>query len=159
IDKNLASSTTYYYRVYAVDADGDISAAATDHASTQTVADQPPFVSLTTPAAGGSPLVVSADMKVRGIIDDPNNDLSAWQLVLRPLSQTGPANDLILVSSTQEMGQKGGDDAALGAIQPTLLPDGLYQLVLKAQDQNDGTNQTIGSLIQIKTDVKVGNFT
>jgi len=193
-DLGLAVGTTYYYRIYASDMDGDFSLTPLSvNVQTQTVPEAPPFLSITPlvdltgnstrqiqgdssdgedpSSPGGSlptnsgPMVISADTPVRGIVDDPNNNLTDWTLVLRPMSATGTPADIVVASGTQEVGQAPDIDAPMGIIQATMVPDGLYQLVLKSDDpaRHDGPGgshqELLGQEVQIHTNVKVGNFT
>ena len=160
-DAGLASSTTYYYRIHAVDADGDLSPALNVAQSTQVVTEsKTPFLKVTTPAVGGGPVEVSADTRVRGIVDDANNDLRDWALVLRPVLPSGAFGaDKVVATGNAEVGQESTIDGPLGTIQPTLLQNGIYQLVLKATETGGRQTEQVSGLVRVKTDVKVGNFT
>lgn len=119
-------------------------------------------------SSGGGPTIIDKDTPVYGLVDDPNNNLASWRLVLRSLSSTSTVGDIVISSGTTEVGQAPDITAQLGTIQPTMMPDGLYQLVLISGDPAkpfvDGDpiqtgEQLLGQEIQIKTQVKTGNFT
>lgn len=160
-DSGLASSTIYYYRIHAVDADGDLSPPLNVMQSTQVVTEsKAPFLKVTAPGVGGGPVEVSADTKVRGIVDDANNDLRDWALVLRPVLPSGAFGaDTVVATGDAEVGQESAIDGPLGTIQPTLLQNGIYQLVLKATETGGRQTEQVSGLVRVKTDVKVGNFT
>jgi RHS repeat-associated protein len=180
-DENLSPGTTYKYRVYAIDGDGDFSPPATVlgssdttlSVSTEDAPDQRPSIHIETPASrGDDPLVVSSDLNVTGWVDDLNTGtggLDHWRLVLRPWDATDGTSDYIVNAGVTEVGHV-DQAASLGQIKPALIPDGEYHLILMAFDNPDNhhedtAHQSIeyfGSAakpIQIRSDVKAGMFT
>ena len=202
-DGGLASATTYYYRVFAIDSSSNYST-LTDTTAHQVSAttnapasEEPPFLYIVPLAGSGDnstqlmptssvsdgelgsfgvnpnpngsgPTVIDQDTPVYGIVDDPNNNLASWRLVLRSLSSASTVGDIVISSGTSEIGQAPDITDKLGTIQPTMMPDGLYQLVLISGDPakpfvdgdpSQAGQQLFGQEIQIKTQVKTGNFT
>ncbi|HEV7297717.1 MAG TPA: fibronectin type III domain-containing protein [Tepidisphaeraceae bacterium] len=119
--------------------------------------DEAPVVRITTPGSASEPLLVKADLDVRGIVDDANDDLASYQLTLTPLTGGGPA--IVLASgTTAESGVAATlTDARVGRISPTMLADGVYRLRLEGID---ATNRTTADerLIRVRTDLKLGNL-
>ena len=122
-----------------------------------------PFLAITSHPVGNTPVVVTADATVRGIVDDRNNNVRRWELVLRPMSETGTTFDQIIASGADEMGKAPSTAVVLGKISPTLLQNGLYRLFLRAWEQNqtdaDAPTEAPGAMIQVKTDAKLGDLT
>lgn len=161
-DDSLLPGTLYTYTLYAIDAEGDLSDAVpstttvldavTANVTTQQAMDQQPNLFISAPVTTGTGrLVLTADTPVRGIVDDPNNDLKKWFLVLRPESATRKdpptageaptlndvvgANDIVVAQGDSEQLPAGSaTDALLGSIKPAMIPNGLYKLVLLAFD-------------------------
>jgi RHS repeat-associated protein len=158
IDEGLASSTTYYYKIFAVDSDGDLSTALAVTQDTESLAtDERPTLRITNVTANAT---LSADTKIRGIIDDPNNNLASWQLILRPVSAPNNPADVIVASGTTELGQDPNIDAQLAKLQPTLYLNGAYQLILRGIESiTDRETESTPILVKLQTEVKVGNFT
>lgn len=154
-DERLSPSTTYYYTVRALDADGDCADSVADVA-TKAAAAAPPYVDLI--SGGGE---IGVDTEVRGIVDDPNNNLKSWKLVLRPKVAGAGSSEYVIAQGTTEQGTAEDEDVVLGTIKPAAIPDGRYQLVLIAEDATPGhaavESQAID--VQIKTDIKLGNLT
>ncbi|XAL99094.1 cadherin-like domain-containing protein [Phycisphaeraceae bacterium D3-23] len=88
--------------------------------------------------------VISSDTAVLGMVDDPDDDLTGWQLLLVPVNVhegTG-IEPFVVATSTSEALGSAADPAPLGTIQPALLDDGIYQLQLVATDYTKDDNGT-----------------
>ncbi|RPI63261.1 MAG: RHS repeat protein, partial [Planctomycetaceae bacterium] len=159
LDTGLSPSTDYFYRVYAVDAAGDVSLAAIGDTTTVTVAEQGPFVAITSPSLlEKKELVVSSDMKVFGVVDDPNNNIDNWRLILRAAAGNAFLGEVVIASGTAEVGQGLTAGDLLGTLTPSLVANGIYQLVLEATDTQNNSSQAAGPWVLIKTDTKSGSL-
>jgi uncharacterized delta-60 repeat protein len=166
LDATLRPNADFYYRVYAVDALGDCSnPPGTTHVKTTNVAGGPPIVVIQSPTSSDANgvLVVSADLPVHGIVEDLNNDLASWQLVLRPydLSADDASQDIVVARGTSQEGELPGTSALLGTIRPEAVANGLYRLILTATDeQGNGANPAeLSGAVQVQSQLKLGNLT
>jgi len=105
---------------------------------------EPPVVQLLVP---GSEAVVTAPVEVIGTVNDPN--LVAYTLALR---EKGAGTEQVLASGTTEI-----TAATVGNLDPSLLINGLYDLVLTAEDIS-GQVSVASATVVIDGDLKVGNF-
>ncbi len=176
-DTTASPSSSYSYLLYAVDADGDVSNSTASSSAyhlvntlalTGTIA--PPYVAITSPSAGSaSPRILNADTPVEGVVVDPYNDLDEWFLVLRLHGDAGPgtgalvgSQDILLSQGNSTVGSIVDDSpvgASMGTIRPELVPDGLYDVILIARDKVGIISSPALVAVQIKSDVKAGNFT
>jgi YD repeat-containing protein len=156
-DSSLSATTHYYYQIRSIDSAGDLSNFTSADVTTESVASVAPYVSITFPTTIE---LVTGSLDVNGIVDDPNNDLASWTLVLRPLAGAA-SSDVVVAQGTNEEGDEDSNtDAYLGTIQGSLVRDGLYTLVLKATDAAGNSIETTdGPQIQIQADQKIGDLT
>jgi RHS repeat-associated protein len=108
----------------------------------------PPVVSLTSPDFEEE---VTAPRDAIGTVTDPDGDLLNWQLILQ--SRGAPATEFtVLAGGTNEV-----PNDVLGQIDPTMLLNGLYSVVLQATDAAGNVAQDV-RVIRVKGDLKIGNF-
>jgi autotransporter-associated beta strand protein/YD repeat-containing protein len=168
-DTGLSLGGSYNYKVFSVDENGNLAQVLPITVTSSQAT--PPIVVIVSPAStGNNPLVVSSDTPVQGIVDDLDNDLASWKLVLRPYSAatniTGDtpaddAQDIIVSQGTTQQGQLPQTPALLGSIDPTTIPNGLYQLILFATDQQgqQASPDELSYPLQIQSQLKLGNLT
>lgn len=94
-------------------------------------------------------LVVTSPQDVRITVSD--DELASWTLGL--VERGAPAGSYIEIAS----GNGAMDNALAGKLDPTLLQNGLYNLVLQAEDQSGNFTQD-NVLISVEGAMKLGHF-
>lgn len=115
----------------------------------------PPFITIDGLSDGGGVLELTEDITVRGIVDDPNQDLQSYTLKLIPHAGGDP---IILAQGTTEVGSRPGLMGDLGRLRASGVPDGLYTLELSAVDASGHQAEPVKRTIQVRSDVKLGNL-
>ncbi len=105
----------------------------------------PPKVSLTFPAIDAT---ITAPVDIRGTVTDSN--LFSYTLAYAPAGKT---NYTVFASGNRQV-----TSGILGRLDPTLMQNGLYDIILTAVDAN-GNTANINSRYRVTGDLKVGNFT
>jgi YD repeat-containing protein len=86
-------------------------------------------------------------------------DIGSWSLVLQPL---GGGNNIPLTDSSKfhqlTVGTVGGAGQVACAVDPSLYPSGLYNLVLTATDA-EGRSASTSTLVSLFSNVKLGGLT
>lgn len=118
----------------------------------------PPHVAITAPTGTGA-VKITADTPLRGIVSDPNQNLTSWTLVAIPSSGDSP---ITLASGTQNEGYyndltSASFDVQLAMLKPTLLSQGTYTLKLTGTDAA-GNTASATQLIEITTQLKLGDL-
>ena len=108
----------------------------------------PPVVTLVTPDFEQE---VTAPIDAIGTVDDPDDDLISWFLALQPRGAP-PTEFTTIASGTDEI-----PNDVIGQIDPTMLLNGLYSVILQATDAAGNTSQDV-RVIRVTGDLKVGNF-
>lgn len=108
----------------------------------------PPVVSLTTPDFEEE---VTAPRDAIGSVSDPDDDLLSWFLALQRRGAP-PTEFTILADGTGPV-----TNDVLGQIDPSMLMNGLYAVILQATDIAGNTAQDT-RVIRVDGDLKVGNF-
>ena len=156
VDQGLFPQTDYYYRVRGIDAEGDSSTAWLVLASpvrTEAAADEGPRIAIKNVASRQE---ITTDLEVRGYVFDLNSDLQDWALEIQSRSSGGVSE--VLATGVDPVGSNESDELVLGVVSATLLPDGLYDLVLSAvDDRGERIEQTVEA-IEIRSDLKLGSF-
>jgi RHS repeat-associated protein len=91
---------------------------------------------------------ITAPVEIKGSVNDTNLDYYALEVA--PADGSQPFKEMFRGTSTVENG-------VLGVLDPTLLPNDTYQVRLVAYDVN-GLGMTITKLLDVKGDLKLGNF-
>ena len=106
--------------------------------------DTPPTVAITSPGADAK---VGAPIEIRGTADDTN--FLRYELELAPEN-----SDEFRVFATGENRVSGG---VLGTLDPTMLPNGVYRVRLRAYDLG-GNSNTAQTRVSVVGELKLGNF-
>jgi YD repeat-containing protein len=91
---------------------------------------------------------ITAPVEIKGSVNDTNLDYYALEVA--PADGSQPFKEMFRGTSTVNNG-------VLGVLDPTLLPNDTYQVRLVAYDVN-GLGMTITKLLDVKGDLKLGNF-
>ncbi|MEM8682202.1 MAG: Ig-like domain-containing protein [Pseudomonadota bacterium] len=124
------------------------SASTTFTAIDSSLGSVPPVVSLTTPDFEEE---VTAPRDAIGSVTDPDDDLLRWFLALQRRGAP-PTEFTILAEGTGPV-----TDDVLGQIDPSMLMNGLYTVILEATDLGGNVAQDT-RVIRVTGDLKVGNF-
>ena len=108
----------------------------------------PPTVTLVTPDFEQE---VTAPIDAIGTVDDPDDDLQSWRLVLQSRG-ADPTEFTTIATGTTEI-----PDDVIAQIDPTVLLNGLYSVILEATDNAGNTAQDV-RVIRVSGDLKIGNF-
>ncbi len=108
----------------------------------------PPVVSLTSPDFEEE---ITAPRDAIGSVTDPDDDLLSWSLLLQA-SGAEPTEFTTLASGTTAV-----PNGVLGQIDPTMLLNGLYNVILQATDAAGNVSQD-SRVIRVTGDMKIGNF-
>ena len=108
----------------------------------------PPIVSLTTPDFEEE---VTAPRDAIGSVSDPDGDLLSWSLLVQ--SRGADLTEFTTLAS----GTGAITDGVIGQIDPTMLINGLYSVILQATDSAGNVSQDV-RVIRVTGDLKVGNF-
>ncbi len=111
----------------------------------------PPTVSILSPREGldDDVLVVTQRLQVRASVED--DDLRSWELVL--VERGARLEEFIPIAS----GSNTFTDVEIGTLDPTLLQNGQYGLVLLAEDLSGNRVQDVVSL-SVEGEMKIGHF-
>ena len=93
---------------------------------------------------------VTEPIDIKGSVSDDN--LESWTLSYRETGFVNTTDAVVLAQGTSNV-----DDQVLAKLDPTLLLNGLYEIILKATDEN-GLSTIEFSRVLIDGDLKVGNF-
>ena len=91
---------------------------------------------------------ITAPVEIKGSVNDTN--LAYYVLEVAPADGSQPFKEMFRGTSTVENG-------VLGILDPTLLPNDTYKVRLVAYDVN-GAGNGISELLDVKGDLKLGNF-
>ena len=91
---------------------------------------------------------ITAPVKIKGSVNDKNLDY--YVLEVAPADGSQPFKEMFRGTKTVE-------NEVLGVLDPTLLPNDTYQVRLVAYDIN-GAGNSISQLLDVKGDLKLGNF-
>lgn len=92
---------------------------------------------------------ITAPTDIRITAEDTG--LTRWIAVLRPVSSTDPNSQIVIAEGTGAVTQH-----AI-TVDPTLLMNGFYHLIVQAEDAN-GNTETASQTYLVNGDMKVGNF-
>ena len=106
----------------------------------------PPVVQILTPADNAA---VTEPTQVIGTVTDAS--LRSWRLVMRP--GNSPETAPIILGE----GDQSQTAAALGRVDPTLMFNGVYVLILEAEDAT-GLRSSTSVQIRVDGDMKIGHF-
>ncbi|MEO1245948.1 MAG: Ig-like domain-containing protein [Pseudomonadota bacterium] len=124
------------------------SASTTFTAIDSSLGSAPPVVSLTTPDFEEE---VTAPRDAIGSVTDPDDDLLRWFLALQ--RRGAPSTEFTILAE----GTGPVIDDVLGQIDPSMLMNGLYTVILEATDLGGNIAQD-NRVIRVTGDLKVGNF-
>ncbi len=108
----------------------------------------PPVVSLTAPDFEEE---ITAPRDAIGSVSDPDDDLLSWTLAIQ--RRGAPSTEFTVVAE----GTGPVTNDVLGQIDPSILMNGLYTVILEATDIAGNTAQD-ARVIRVDGDLKVGNF-
>ena len=127
---------------------GSDSASTTFTAIDSSLGSVPPIVSLTTPDFEEE---VTAPRDAIGSVSDPDNDILRWFLAIQ--RRGAPSTEFTILAEGTEPVAEG----VLGQIDPSMLMNGQYVVILQAEDLGGNTAQD-NRVIRVTGDLKVGNF-
>jgi hypothetical protein len=121
-----------------------------------------PVTKITTTAGSGGRLLVDRDLRLQGVVDDPEGDPVTYRVTAVPQDRSGEPNPnpITIYEGTGGVGARPSSGDLLATIRPTMLSDGFYKIVLSATDDNHTDDWSQDSIeVEVRTQLKLGNLT